>query len=36
MHTEIAARAMATASNWAALVAGRRAGRVFITRVLLS
>src|SRR4029450_64052 len=31
IHTQIAARAMATASNWAALVAGRRAGRGFIT-----
>src|SRR4029450_2221358 len=31
MHTEIAASAMATASNWAALVAGRRAGRGFTT-----
>src|SRR5215203_7015297 len=31
IHTQIAARAMATASNWAALLAGRRAGRWFIT-----
>src|SRR4029450_1026545 len=31
IHTQIAARATATASNWAALVAGRRAGRGFIT-----
>src|SRR5215207_8410526 len=30
IHTQIAARAMATARNWAALVAGRRAGRGFI------
>src|SRR4029453_4635306 len=31
IHTQIAARAMATASNWAALVAGRRAESGFIT-----
>jgi hypothetical protein len=31
INTQVAARAMATASNWAALVAGRRAGRGFIT-----
>src|SRR5215204_381480 len=31
IHTQIAARAMATASNWAALVAGRRVGTGFIT-----
>src|SRR5215203_5112986 len=30
IHIQIAARAMATASNWAALVTGRRAGRGFI------
>src|SRR5947207_3207443 len=31
IHTQMAARAMATASNRAALVAGRRAGRAFVT-----
>src|SRR4029453_7092293 len=31
MHTQIAARAMATARNWAALDAGRRAGMGFLT-----
>src|SRR5918994_2701843 len=30
IHTQVAARAMATASNWAALVTGRRAGRGLI------